>query len=73
MGDGAAAFLIFILGALAVGGALALELTIHPPYWLHLVLWPPLLIGLTILGLRAGKGMLLLQEYRHDARQDVES
>ena len=68
VGDGPAALLILIVGALVTGGAIALELAAEPPYWVHLV-WVPIAAALTIGGLRLGKAWLLGQEYRHRARE----
>src|SRR5204863_7740968 len=42
VGDGPAAFLIFIVGGIVVALAIALELSASPPWWLHVVLWLPL-------------------------------
>ena len=68
VGDGAAAFLILILGVVVVGGAIWLELAVSPPWFVHLV-WLPILFALTILGLRVGKAALLYQEHAYDARE----
>jgi uncharacterized protein (DUF983 family) len=69
VGDGPAAFLIFIVGGLVVGLAIALELSVSPPWWVHVLLWAPLATLLTIGLLRLGKGVLLALEYRHRARE----
>ena len=66
VGDGPAAFLILIVGAILTAGAIALELAWEPPFWVH-VIWLPLGLALTIYGLRFGKALLLAQEYRHRA------
>ena len=71
VGDGATVFLILILNIIGMVGILLLEFNLYPPVWVHLLIWPPLLLALTIVGLRAAKGLLLALEYRHDARQDV--
>jgi uncharacterized protein (DUF983 family) len=68
VGDGPAAFLILIVGAIVTGGAIWLELGASPPWWVHLI-WVPVALGLTLLGLRLGKAALLAQEYRHRARE----
>ena len=68
VGDGPAAFLILIVGALLTIGAVMLELAAEPPFLVHLV-WVPLGLALTIFGLRFGKAFLLGQEYRHEARE----
>ena len=68
VGDGPAAFLILIVGAILVIGAITVELEFEPPFWVHLI-WIPLGLGLTVYGLRFGKALLLAQEYRHRARE----
>lgn len=68
VGDAAAPFLIFLVGAVVVVGAIWLELSQSPPWWVHVVIWLPLTIGLTVLLLRIAKGMLLALEYKNDAR-----
>jgi uncharacterized protein (DUF983 family) len=68
VGDGPAAFLILIVGAILVIGAITVELMFEPPYFVHLI-WIPLGLGLTVYGLRLGKALLLGQEYRHRARE----
>jgi uncharacterized protein (DUF983 family) len=69
VGDGPAAFLILIIGALVTGLAVALELAAEPPFWVHAVLWLPLTAALVIGSLRLAKGLLLALEYRHRARE----
>jgi len=67
VGDGPAAFLIFIVGGLVVGLAIAVELGLSPPWWVHVLLWLPLTAILTIGLLRLAKGLLLALEYRNKA------
>lgn len=67
VGDGPAPFLIFGIGTIAVVAAIVLEFSVHPPWWVHALIWPPFVIGLTLLGLRVGKGALLALEYRNKA------
>jgi uncharacterized protein (DUF983 family) len=66
VGDGPAAFLILIVGAIIAVGAISLELSFAPAWWIHAI-WLPLAILLTVGGLRLGKAALLFQEYRHQA------
>jgi uncharacterized protein (DUF983 family) len=66
VGDGPAAFLILIVGAILTAGAITVELAFEPAFWVHLV-WFPLGLALTVYGLRFGKALLLAQEYRHRA------
>jgi uncharacterized protein (DUF983 family) len=68
VGDGPAAFVILIIGAIVTTGAITLELAAEPPWWVHLI-WIPVATGLTIVGLRLGKAWLLGQEYKHRARE----
>ena len=68
VGDGPAAFLIFIVGAIVVVGALVLDAAAEPPWWVHLI-WIPITAALTIGGLRLAKAALLAQEYTHRARE----
>ena len=68
VGDGPAAFLILIVGAILVIGAITVELMFEPPYFVHLI-WIPLGLALTVYGLRFGKALLLAQEYKHRARE----
>ena len=68
VGDGPAAFLILIVGAITVVAALTLDAAAEPPWWVHLV-WIPVAAVLTIGGLRLAKAWLLGQEYRHRARE----
>ena len=68
VGDGPAAFLILIVGAIVTVGALVLDGAVSPPWWVHLI-WIPVTAGLTIGGLRLAKSWLIAQEYRHRARE----
>ena len=68
VGDGPAAFLILIVGAIVTVGALVLDGAVEPRWWVHLI-WVPVAAALTIGGLRFGKAWLLAQEYRHSARE----
>jgi len=67
VGDGPAAFLTLIIGAVITGLALWLELAWHPPFWVHIVLWVPITSAAVIWGLRAGKSALLAAEYQRRA------
>jgi uncharacterized protein (DUF983 family) len=69
VGDGPAAFLIMIVGALITGLAITLQLSLEPPFWVHLILWIPLTLVLVIGLLRIAKGALLVLEYKTRARE----
>jgi uncharacterized protein (DUF983 family) len=69
VGDGPAAFLIMIVGAIVTLGAIMLELSVSPPFWVHILIWLPVTAGLVIGLLRLAKGALLILEYRNRARE----
>lgn len=69
VGDGPAAFLTLIVGALVTGLAIAVELAFEPPLWLHLILWAPAATLSVLFTLRFAKGLLLALEYRNQARE----
>ena len=71
VGDGPAAFLTLIVGALVTGLAIWLQLKADPPFWLHVILWVPLTAGLVLGGLRGCKAWLLQAEYRRAAGEAV--
>mgnify|MGYP001764935243 CR=1 FL=1 len=67
VGDGPAAFLTMGLGAIVIVLAVLLEIYVHPPFWVHAIIWVPLTIVLVILSLRVSKGALLIAEHRNRA------
>ncbi|MDF0487116.1 DUF983 domain-containing protein [Sphingomonas sp. H39-1-10] len=69
VGDGPAAFLILILGALVVGLAIALQLALAPPFWVQALVWIPVTLAGTVWSLRISKAALLVSEYRNAARE----
>ena len=69
VGDGPAAFLTLIVGAIVAGLAIAVELIFSPPFWVHILLWPPIALALILGCLRASKGVLLALEFRNAARE----
>jgi uncharacterized protein (DUF983 family) len=68
VGDGPAAFLIFIVGTITVVAALVVDGAFSPPWLIHLI-WIPVATVLTIGGLRVSKAWLVTQEYKHRARE----
>lgn len=69
VGDGPAAFLTMIIGTVLVILALVLEQGLHPPVWVHIILWPLIGAAMTIALLRITKGWLLATEYRRGAEE----
>lgn len=66
-GDGPAVFLIFIVGGLVVPLAFWLESSAHPPIWVHMLIWPVFILGLSLLLLRPAKALLIALQYKHRA------
>ena len=67
--DGPAFFVMFISGFIVAGSALAVEIAYAPPYWVHAVLWIPLILITTLLPLRPMKGLLIALQYHHKAAE----
>ncbi|MGH6931191.1 MAG: DUF983 domain-containing protein [Dongiaceae bacterium] len=64
-GDGPAVFLIFILGALAVGLLFVFQFVLEPPEWLTWLLLITLVLG-GALGLpRPAKAIMIALQFRH--------
>jgi uncharacterized protein (DUF983 family) len=68
-GDGPAIFVILISGFIVVGAALIVEVAYQPPFWLHAVLWGPLILIVTLVPLRIIKGLLIVLQYHHAAAE----
>jgi uncharacterized protein (DUF983 family) len=68
-GDGPAIFVILFAGFVVVGAALAVEVLFQPPYWLHAILWLPLILLVTLGPLRPTKGLLIALQYHHKAAE----
>lgn len=69
VGDGPAAFLTLIIGALLIAAALTLDAVVRPPLWVHVLLWVPLTAVAVVYGLRVGKGALLASEHQRQAAE----
>lgn len=67
--DGPAAFLTLILGTIIVIMAITLELTLHPPLIVHMLVWLPVTALGVVGSLRIAKGALAALEYRTAARE----
>jgi uncharacterized protein (DUF983 family) len=67
VGDGAAALVILVVGAIVCAAALWVEFTFQPPLWVHAALWTPAIAVLTFVILRLFKSALLVLQYRHRA------
>ena len=69
VGDGPAALLTMVIGALIIVLALILDAAAHPPFWVHAIIWIPVTAALTVVTLRMAKAALVAAEYRNRARE----
>jgi uncharacterized protein (DUF983 family) len=67
--DGPAVFVILIAGFIVVVAALVVEVKYEPPYWVHAVLWGPLILVVTLGLLRLLKGLTTALQYRHGSSE----
>lgn len=67
VGDGPAAFLTLVIGGLVTILAIWLQLSVSPPFWVHILLWVPLTAIAVVLGLRGSKAALLHAEFSRKA------
>ena len=68
-GDGPAVFVILLAGFIVVFAALIVEFLYQPPFWLHALLWIPLILLVTLLPLRPMRGLLIALQYHHKAAE----
>jgi uncharacterized protein (DUF983 family) len=68
-GDGPAVFVILVVGFVVVAAALVTEVKYAPPYWVHAVLWVPMILILSLGLLRPLKAAMIGLQYRHKARE----
>ena len=68
-GDGPAVFVILFAGFVVVFAALGVEVMFKPPFWLHAMLWLPLILLVTLGPLRPIKGLLIALQYHHKAAE----
>ncbi len=68
-GDGPAVFIILVVGFIVMGSALVVDVAYSPPYWVHAVLWLPLILILSLGTLRPLKGVFLASQFRTNARE----
>ena len=69
VGDGPAALLTMVIGALVIVLAMIVDVAFNPPFWVQALIWVPVTILLTIWSLRVAKAALLASEYRNKARE----
>jgi uncharacterized protein (DUF983 family) len=63
--DGPAVFFIFIVGFLIMIFAGIAEAMYHPPPFVHLLLWLPVTVALSLLLMRPFKALMIALQYHH--------
>jgi hypothetical protein len=53
--------------AIVAGSALAVEMIYSPPYWVHALLWGPLILLTTLVPLRPIKGLMIGLQFHYKA------
>ncbi len=70
VGDGPVVPAMLVIGTIVVGLALYVELRWSPPWWLHVVLWTPLVIGLVLGMLPPLKGLAVALQHRYRSTEE---
>ncbi len=68
-GDGPAVLVILLLGFVIAGMALAVHYLIAPPVWVHMIVWLPVTVILSIISLRAMKAIMIAAQYKTKAEE----
>ena len=63
-GDGPAVFVMFIVLIITMPLVFLVWALFEPPIWVHAILWPIVIIGLSLALLRPAKGLMLGIQYK---------
>lgn len=72
-GDGPAFFIMLPLCILVAVAALVLDMRVQPPLWVHMVLWPAVIVAVVLLTLRPVKAVMIALQYKHRDTEDTGS
>ena len=72
-GDGPAFFIMLPLCIIVAVSALLLDLKLQPPMWVHMALWPAVIVAAVLLTLRPVKALMIALQYRHRDVEDDDS
>lgn len=68
-GDGPAIFVIFLVAPLIIALAMLVGAVFNPPPYVHLILWIPATLILSLALLPPFKATMVALQYRHDAHE----
>lgn len=66
-GDGPTFFVMFIALIFIAPTAMIVELVFSPPRWVHLLIWPPVIVIFCTLLLRPFKALMFALQWKHKA------
>jgi uncharacterized protein (DUF983 family) len=67
VGDGASFFVMWAALVLIAPAAMVFELLVRPPTWVHIILWPPVIVVVCLFLLRPFKATLFALQWKHKA------
>jgi uncharacterized protein (DUF983 family) len=68
-GDGPVVFILLIVGLIGCAGLLFTEFVFHPPVWLEMAIWLPLIAIMTLAALRPFKATLIALQFHNRASE----
>jgi uncharacterized protein (DUF983 family) len=68
-GDGPAFFVMSVVGVVVVALAMWVEFAYEPPVWMHMLLWLPLTLVLSLVLVRPAKGLMIALQYQNKAEE----
>lgn len=60
---------MFLVGILVTPPVLIVQILFDPPAWVHLVVWVPVIFGLSVLLLRPFKSLLFALQWKNNAEE----
>ena len=68
-GDGPAFFVMFAALILIAPTAMLFELFVRPPVWVHILIWPPVILAFCMWLLRPFKSLLFALQWKNKAEE----
>lgn len=68
-GDGPAFFVMFLVAILVTPFVIILQIAVEPPAWAQILIWSPIIIGLSLTLLRPFKATLFALQWHHKAEE----
>jgi uncharacterized protein (DUF983 family) len=68
-GDGPAFFVMFLVGILITPPVLIVQVLFDPPAWVHLLIWAPVIILVSLALLRPLKSLLFALQWKNQAEE----